>query len=111
MLDSFIARRMSEHKKPNELLLVTSAAEALDDVRAYRLCGATNLATLFEHLELRQFLKRRAMYNNRYLPRQLPNLKISITHSASCTSNPASCISHHSSSSISAGIRSARLPY
>ena len=53
VLDGFIARRMSEHKKPNELLLVTSTAEALDNVRGYRLRGAPDLATFFEHLEFR----------------------------------------------------------
>src|SRR5262245_2373176 len=102
---------MSEHKKPNELLLIASTAEALDNVRGYRLRGATDLATFFKHLKLRQLLKRRLMYSDRYLPRQFPNLEVSVAHSVSRIPPLAPRIAHHSSSSISAGIRSARLPY
>ena len=53
VLYSFIARRMGEYKEPNELLLVTSTAEALDNIRGYRLRGAPNLASVLVHLELR----------------------------------------------------------
>src|SRR5436190_4740809 len=83
MIDGFIAGSMSEYKKPNELLFVTSAAVALDNVRGYRFYGAANLATLLIHLELRQVLECHAMHSNRDLLCQLPNLEISITHSTS----------------------------
>src|SRR5438876_11148069 len=106
MIDGFVARSMSEYKKPNELLLVTPTAITLDNVRRYRFRGATNLAGFLVHLELRQVLECHAMHGNRYLPRQLPNLKIPVAHP-----HLASRIPHHNSSSISAGIRSARLPY
>src|SRR6266516_6075797 len=99
MIDGFIAGRMSEYKKPNELQLVTATAVSFDNVRGYRFRGAANLAALFIHLELRQVLECHAMHSNRHLSRQLPNL------------HPGSRIQHHSSVSISAGIRSTRLPY
>src|SRR5262249_16814116 len=102
---------MSEHKKPNELVFVPSATVALDNIDRNRRRGATNLATLFEHLEFRQLLKRRSMYRNHYLPSPLPNIKISIAHSVFRILPLAPRIAYHSSSSISAGIRSARLPY
>src|SRR5216117_1009932 len=111
MIDGFIAGRMSEYKKPNELLLVTATAVSFDNVRGYRFRGAANLAALFIHLELRQDLECHAMHSNRHLSRQLPNLEISIAHSASRILHPGSRIQHHSSVSISAGIRSTRLPY
>src|SRR6266498_3560041 len=99
MIDGFIAGTMSEYEKSNELLLVTSPAVALDNVRGYRFRGAANLASLLVHLELRQVLECHAMHSNRHLSRQLPNLKISIAHRASR-------IPHYNSSSISTGIRS-----
>src|SRR5882724_8043748 len=111
MLDGFIAGSMSEYKKSNELLLVTATAVAFDNVRGYRFRGAANLASLLVHLELRQVLKCHAMHSNRDLSRQLPNLEISIAHSRSRILRLASRITHHSSSSISTGVRSARLPY
>src|SRR6266487_4228859 len=111
MIDGFIAGRMSEYKKPNELQLVTATAVSFDNVRGYRFRGAANLAALFVHLELRQVLECHAMHTNRHLSRQLPNLEISIAHSP--IPHPVPRIPHpaHSSSSISAGIRSTRLPY
>src|SRR5439155_10957470 len=111
MIDSFITGSMSEYKKPNELLLVTATAVALDNVGGYRFRRAANLAALFIHLELRQVLECRAMHSNRHLSRQLPNLKISIAHRASRILHLVSHIPHYNSSSISAGIRSTRLPY
>src|SRR5881392_1402702 len=111
MIDSFITGSMSEYKKPNELLLVTSPAVAFDNVRGYRFRGAANLASLLVHLELRQVLECHAMHSNRHLSRQLPNLKISIAHRASLILHLVSHIPHYNSSSISAGIRSTRLPY
>src|SRR5438552_18902868 len=90
MIDGFITGRMSEYKEPNELLLVTSPAVALDDVRRYRFSGASNLATLLIHLELWQVLERHAMHSNRYLSRQLPNFKISIAHRVSRIPHSAS---------------------
>src|SRR4030095_6195871 len=83
MIDGFVAGCMSEYKKPNEFLLVSSTAVTLDNVRTYRFRGAANLACFFVHLELRQLLQCHAMHGSRYLSRQLPNLKISIAHSAS----------------------------
>src|ERR1041384_4099712 len=111
MIDGFITGSMSEYKKPNELLLITTTAIALDDICRDRFRRTPNLANLFVHLKLRQVLERHTMHGNRYLSRQLPNLKISIAHSASQILHLTSRIPHHSSSSISAGIRSARLPY
>src|SRR5262249_28210490 len=83
MIDGFIAGSMSEYKEPNEFLLVSSTAVTLDNVRRYRFRGAANLAGFLVHLELRQALQCHAMHGNRRLSRQLPNLKISIAHSAS----------------------------
>src|SRR5437763_6135230 len=74
---------MREYKKPNELLFVPTAAVTLDNIRGYRFRGATNLAALFEHLELWQVSECHAMHSNRYFSRQLPNLKISIAHTVS----------------------------
>src|SRR5438552_6449184 len=97
MINGFITGRMSEYKEPNELLLVTSPAVALDDVRRYRFSGASNLATFLIHLELWQVLERHAMHSNRYLSRQLPNFKISIAHRVSRIPYPVSRISHSAS--------------
>src|SRR5206468_4633517 len=83
MFDGFIARRMREYKKSNEPLLVTATAVALDNVRRHRFRGAPNLAGFLVHLEVRQVLECHAMHGNRYLSRQLPNLKFSVAHPAS----------------------------
>src|SRR5437016_13767551 len=90
MINGFITGRMSEYKEPNELLLVTSPAVALDDVGSYGFSGASNLATFLIHLELWQVLERHAMHSNRYLSRQLPNFKMSIAHCVCRISHPAS---------------------
>src|SRR5207247_974397 len=111
MIDGFIAGTMSEYKKPNELLLVTATAVALDNVRGYRFRRAANLAALFIHLELRQVLECHAMNSNRHLSRQRPNLEISIAHRGSRILHLVSHIPHYNSSSISTGVRSTRLPY
>jgi hypothetical protein len=55
---------MSEYKKPNEFLLITATPVALHDVR-----GAADLASLLEHLELRQVLECHAMHSDRYFSR------------------------------------------
>src|SRR2546421_1833443 len=101
MIDRFIAGGVSENKKANKLLLVAAAPIAFDNVRTDRFHGAANLTGLLEHLELGQLLDCHAMHINRHLPRQLPNLKVPITHLASRIPHPV-----QNSSSSRTGVRS-----
>src|SRR4029450_9783895 len=94
MIDGFVARSVSEYKKPDELLLVTPTAITFDNVRRYRFREATNLASFLIQLELRQVLECHAMYGNHHLPPHLPNLKTPV---ANPMSHPASRISHRAS--------------
>src|SRR5207247_11038081 len=109
MIDGFIAGTMSEYEKSNELLLVTSTAVALDNVRGYRFRRAANLAAFFIHLEPRQGLECHAMYSNRHLSPQRPNLEISIAHRGCRTLHLVSHIPPYNSHPIRTGRRSTRI--
>ena len=94
MIGGFATRRMGEYKKPDELLRVAATAVALDNVRGYRFRRTPNLASLFVHLKLWQVLERQPMHSNRYLSRQLQNLKFSVAHPTSCILPSVPRISH-----------------